>query len=65
MTIRIVDSEPALVLESDKKNLVISDLHIGFDINFHRIESRIKKIPQLMKLFQMLQRLSKKKIQKP
>ena len=34
VTIRIVDSEPALVLESDKKNLVISDLHIGFEHKF-------------------------------
>ena len=31
---RIIDSEPALVLENDKKNLVISDLHIGFEHKF-------------------------------
>jgi putative SbcD/Mre11-related phosphoesterase len=31
---RIIDSEPALILEGDKKNLVISDLHIGFEHKF-------------------------------
>ncbi len=31
---RIIDSEPALILENDKKNLVISDLHIGFEHKF-------------------------------
>jgi hypothetical protein len=31
---RIIDSEPALVIEGDKKNLVISDLHIGFEDKF-------------------------------
>ena len=34
VTTRIIDSEPALVLESDKKNIVISDLHIGFEHRF-------------------------------
>ena len=34
VSIRIIDSEPALILESDKKNLVISDLHIGFEDKF-------------------------------
>ena len=31
---RIIDSEPALILENEKKNLVISDLHIGFEHKF-------------------------------
>ena len=31
---RIIDSEPALVLENEKKSLVISDLHIGFEHKF-------------------------------
>ena len=31
---RIIDSEPALILDGDKKNLVISDLHIGFEHKF-------------------------------
>ena len=34
VNIRIIDSEPALILENDKKNLVISDLHIGFEHKF-------------------------------
>ena len=34
VTTRIIDSEPALVLQSDKKNLVVSDLHIGFEHKF-------------------------------
>ena len=34
VTTRIIDSEPALILEADKKNLVISDLHIGFEHKF-------------------------------
>ncbi len=31
---RIIDSEPALILENEKKNLIISDLHIGFEHKF-------------------------------
>ena len=31
---RIIDSEPALILENEKKNLIISDLHIGFEDKF-------------------------------
>ena len=31
---RIIDSEPAIILDGDKKNLVISDLHIGFEHKF-------------------------------
>ena len=40
---RIIDSEPALVLESDKKNLVISDLHIGFEHKFSSSKSFVEK----------------------
>ena len=32
--IRIINSEPALVLESEKNSLIISDLHIGFEHKF-------------------------------
>jgi len=31
---RIIESEPALILEGEKKSLVISDLHIGFEHKF-------------------------------
>ena len=34
VTTRIIDSEPALILEGEKKSLVISDLHIGFENTF-------------------------------
>ena len=34
VTTRIIDSEPALILEGEKKSLVISDLHIGFEHKF-------------------------------
>ena len=40
---RIIDSEPALVLESDKKNLVISDLHIGFEEKFSSNKNTARK----------------------
>ena len=40
---RIIDSEPALVLESDKKNLVISDLHIGFEERFSSNKNTVRK----------------------
>ena len=30
---RIIPSEPALLLEGEKKNLIITDLHIGFESN--------------------------------
>ena len=34
VTTRIIDSEPALIVEEERKNLVISDLHIGFEHKF-------------------------------
>jgi hypothetical protein len=40
---RIIDSEPALILEDNKKNLVISDLHIGFEHKFSSSKSFVKK----------------------
>lgn len=40
---RIIDSEPALVLQSDKKNLIISDLHIGFEHKFPSNKSSFGK----------------------
>ena len=43
VTTRIIDSEPALILESDKKNLVISDLHIGFEDKFSSSKSFVEK----------------------
>ncbi|RDJ32777.1 MAG: metallophosphoesterase [Crenarchaeota archaeon] len=34
VTTRIVPQKPALILEGEKKNLIVSDLHIGFESNF-------------------------------
>ena len=31
---RIIESEPALIMEAEKKHLIISDLHIGFEHKF-------------------------------
>jgi putative SbcD/Mre11-related phosphoesterase len=33
VTTKIVPSKPALILEDEKKNLIITDLHIGFESN--------------------------------
>ena len=30
---KIIPGYPALIIESDKKNLVITDLHLGFENN--------------------------------
>ena len=43
VTTRIIDSEPALILEEKRKNLVISDLHIGFEDKFSSNKNTVKK----------------------
>ena len=40
---RIIDSEPALILDAEKKSLVISDLHIGFEHKFSSNKMTNKK----------------------
>tara|TARA_Y100000590_G_scaffold184445_1_gene210222 strand:- start:4752 stop:5501 length:750 start_codon:yes stop_codon:yes gene_type:complete len=40
---RILDSEPALIIEEEKKNLVISDLHIGFEHNLSAKKIKVGK----------------------
>tara|TARA_B100000029_G_scaffold144286_1_gene139511 strand:- start:200 stop:955 length:756 start_codon:yes stop_codon:yes gene_type:complete len=57
---RIVKSEPALILEGEKKYLVITDLHIGFENEFatnkielgknSSINETIKKLKKLIKI---------------
>ena len=32
--VRIIESEPAMILQEQKKHLVITDLHIGFENTF-------------------------------
>ena len=58
--IRIVNSEPALMIEGEKKYLVITDLHIGFENEFRpnkiemgknsTVNETIKKIKKLIKM---------------
>ena len=40
---RIIDSEPALIIDGKNKNLVISDLHIGFEHKFSSNKNTNKK----------------------
>ena len=42
VTTRIIDSEPALIVEEERKNLVISDLHIGFEHKFSSNKNTIE-----------------------
>ena len=57
---RIIDSEPALVLESDKKNLVISDLHIGFEDKFSSSKSFVEKNSSVNDIISSLTKIIKK-----
>ena len=43
VSIRIIDSEPALILDGEKKSLIISDLHIGFEHKFSSNKKTNKK----------------------
>ena len=57
---RIVQSEPALIIEGEKKYLVVTDLHIGFEDEFKpnkiqigknsTINETIKKLKKLVKM---------------
>ena len=40
---RIVPSKPALILEGSKKNLIVTDIHIGFENSMHSNEIFIGK----------------------
>ena len=40
---RIVPSKPALILEGEKKNLIVTDVHIGFESNMASNEIFIGK----------------------
>jgi uncharacterized protein len=60
VTTRIIDSEPALILESDKKNLVISDLHIGFEDKFSSSKSFVEKNSSVNDIISSLTKIIKK-----
>ena len=52
---RIIPSKPALILEGKKKNLVVTDVHIGFESNlWHQMRFSLVKTRQLMKQLQNL-----------
>ena len=57
---RIIDSEPALVLESDKKNLVISDLHIGFEDKFSSSKIMIGRNSSINEIISNVTKIIKK-----
>ena len=60
VTTRIIDSEPALVLEGDEKNLVISDLHIGFEDKFTSNKNIDKKNSSINEIISNVTKIIKK-----
>jgi len=57
---RIIDSEPALILEEVKKNLVISDLHIGFEHKFSSNKNIVKKNSSINEIISNVTKIIKK-----
>tara|TARA_Y100000590_G_scaffold147949_1_gene170020 strand:+ start:1315 stop:2064 length:750 start_codon:yes stop_codon:yes gene_type:complete len=57
---RILDSEPALILEETKKNLVITDLHIGFEHNFSTKKIKVGKKSTIHEIVQNVNSIIKK-----
>jgi len=60
VTTRIIDSEPALILEEVKKNLVISDLHIGFEHRFSSNKNKIRKNSSINEIISNVTNIIKK-----
>jgi putative SbcD/Mre11-related phosphoesterase len=60
VTTRIIDSEPALVLEGDEKNLVISDLHIGFEDKFSSNKNTVRKNSSINEIISNVTKIIKK-----
>ena len=60
VTTRIIDSEPALVLEGDEKNLVISDLHIGFEDKFSSNKIIVRKNSSINEIISNVTKIIKK-----
>ena len=60
VSIRIIDSEPALILESDKKNLIISDLHIGFEDKFSSNKIIVRKNSSINEIISNVTKIIKK-----
>ncbi len=57
---RIIDSEPALILEEVKKNLIISDLHIGFEHKFSSNKNIVKKNSSINEIISNVTKIIKK-----
>ncbi len=51
---RIVPSKPALILEGEKKNLIVTDVHIGFENSMSSNEIFIGKNSTINEIIQEL-----------
>ena len=60
VTTRIIDSEPALILEEKRKNLVISDLHIGFEDKFSSNKNIVRKNSSINEIISNVTKIIKK-----
>ncbi|MDC0203095.1 metallophosphoesterase [Candidatus Nitrosopelagicus sp.] len=57
---RIIDSEPALIVEEKRKNLVISDLHIGFEHKFSSNKNTVRKNSSINEIISNVTKIIKK-----
>ena len=57
---RIIDSEPALILKGNEKNLVISDLHIGFEHKFSSNKNSVGKNSSVNDIISNITKIIKK-----
>ena len=57
---RIIDSEPALILKGNEKNLVISDLHIGFEHKFSSNKNSVRKNSSVNDIISNITKIIKK-----
>ena len=60
VTTRIIDSEPALIVEEERKNLVISDLHIGFEHKFSSNKNTIENNSSIKDIISNVKKIIKK-----
>jgi len=54
---RIIPSKPALILKGEKKNLIITDIHIGFENNMVSNEIFIGKNSSINETIQELSKI--------
>ncbi|MDC0187200.1 metallophosphoesterase [Candidatus Nitrosopelagicus sp.] len=60
VTTRIIDSEPALIVEEKRKNLIISDLHIGFEHKFSSNKNTVRKNSSINEIISNVTKIIKK-----